>query len=281
MKRMNLIPCINPDNPFGRLNLIGAGNPHLNPLPLAGEEAIALSPSGGKLDRGLARDSHAGRAPTRALCANGQFGINGLYAITPDCADTADLLRRVRLALAGGACVLQYRNKSADAVLRLAQASALRGLSREFAVPFIVNDDIRLAAQVDADGAHLGATDGGVDAARAMLGKHRIIGVSCYNRLSLAQEAVAAGADYVAFGAFFPSGVKPDAEVANAELLREARAKLAVPLVAIGGINAQNGASLVQAGANALAVISALFDAADITASAQEFSNLFTQEFAS
>ena len=208
-------------------------------------------------------------------------GIKGLYAITPDCADTADLLRRVRLALAGGARVLQYRNKSADAVLRLAQASALRQLACEFAVPFIVNDDAHLAAQVAADGVHLGAMDGSLDAARAVLGKHGIIGVSCYNRISLAREAVSKGADYVAFGAFFPSGVKPAAVAADAGLLRQARAELAVPLVAIGGINAQNGAALVQAGADALAVISALFEAVDITATAQDFSKLFTREIAS
>ena len=207
--------------------------------------------------------------------------IKGLYAITPDCADTPDLLCRARLTLAGGARALQYRNKSADVVLRLAQASALRALTREFAVPLIVNDDVHLAVQVSADGVHLGAMDDSLHAARGVLGKHKIIGISCYNQLSLARNAVEAGADYVAFGAFFLSGVKPDAVAADTGLLREARAKLAVPLVAIGGINAHNGASLVQAGAHALAVISALFDAADIAASAQEFSNLFTQEFAS
>ena len=204
--------------------------------------------------------------------------IKGLYAITPDCTDTVDLLCRARLALAGGARVLQYRNKTADAVLRLTQATALRELTREFAVPFIVNDDVHLAEQVDADGVHLGAMDGSLDAARAMLGKHKIIGISCYNRLSLAQEAVGAGADYVAFGAFFPSGAKPAAVVADAGLLRQARAELAVPLVAIGGISAHNGAPLVQAGADALAVISALFDAADITATAQEFSKLYSNK---
>lgn len=204
-------------------------------------------------------------------------GIEGLYAITPDSADTAELLRRTRLVLEGGARVLQYRNKSADAVLKLAQAAALRELAREFAVPFIVNDDAHLAEQVDADGVHLGATDGDLAAARAMLGKRRIIGVSCYNRIALAREAVGAGADYVAFGAFFPSGVKPAAVRADAGLLRQARAELAVPLVAIGGITAQNGAVLVQAGADALAVISALFDALDIPSAAQDFSKLFTK----
>ena len=206
--------------------------------------------------------------------------IKGLYVITPDMADTAELLRRARLALSGGASVVQYRNKSADAALRLQQASALRTLTREFAVPLIVNDDARLAAEVDADGVHLGASDGALGAARAVLGIHKIIGISCYNRLSLALDAVRAGADYVAFGAFFPSHVKPEAAVADDALLREARTTLHVPLVAIGGITAYNGLPLVQAGAHALAVISALFDAADIQVAAQEFSKLFIQDVA-
>ncbi|MBI3903874.1 MAG: thiamine phosphate synthase [Nitrosomonadales bacterium] len=204
--------------------------------------------------------------------------IHGLYAITPDCADTVELLGRARLALAGGTGVLQYRNKSADAVLRLEQAAALRELTREFAVTFIVNDDAHLAARVDADGVHLGAEDDELQAARVLLGKRKIIGVSCYNRLSLARKAVDDGADYVAFGAFFPSSVKPDAVKADVELLRQARTELGVPLVAIGGITVQNGAALVQAGADALAVISALFDAVDIQAAAQEFSELLTNK---
>jgi thiamine-phosphate pyrophosphorylase len=207
--------------------------------------------------------------------------IKGLYAITPDCADTADLLRRARLALAGGASLLQYRNKSADAVLRLAQAVALRELTREFAAIFIVNDDTQLASQVDADGVHLGKEDGELKMARAVMGKGKIIGVSCYNRPSLAQEAVNAGADYVAFGAFFSSGIKPHAVAADIGLLRAARAETDVPLVAIGGITAQNGAQLVAAGADALAVISAVFDAVDIQAAARDFSKLFTRDLAS
>ncbi len=201
--------------------------------------------------------------------------IHGLYAITPDCADTKDLLRRVRLALAGGARVLQYRNKSANTALRLTQAIALRELTRELGVAFIVNDDAQLAARVRADGVHLGAADGDIAAARLTLGAHKIIGVSCYDRLSSARTAVGAGADYVAFGAFFPSDVKPDAVLADIELLRQARAELVVPLVAIGGITLHNGAQLVQAGADALAVISALFNAADIADTSQEFSQFF------
>jgi thiamine-phosphate pyrophosphorylase len=203
--------------------------------------------------------------------------IKGLYAITPDELNTPELLRKVRLVLQGGARVLQCRNKTADAALRLQQAQALRLLTREFAATFIVNDDAQLAAQVDADGVHLGGEDGSVAAARALLGETKIIGVSCYNRAPLAAEAVRAGADYVAFGAFFPSSVKPEAVRAEPELLAWARRELAVPLVAIGGITQANGAALVQAGADALAVISAVFDAADIRSAAQEFSTLISK----
>ncbi len=203
-----------------------------------------------------------------------QINIKGLYAITPDETDTAALLYKVRLALLGGAGVLQYRNKLADASLRAEQAGALRRLTREFGVPLIVNDDAALARHVDADGVHLGGADGSVAEARALLGDAGIVGVSCYNRLPLAQEAVQQGADYVAFGAFFPSGVKPEAVVASLELLRQARHELQVPIVAIGGITAQNGAQLIEAGADALAVISAVFAAADIQDAARQFAEL-------
>lgn len=203
--------------------------------------------------------------------------VSGLYAITPDIHDTDDLLRRARLAMQGGARVLQYRNKSADTVLKLRQAQALRGLTRDFAATYIVNDDAGLAAQVDADGVHLGGEDGGVAAARTLLGEQRIIGVSCYNRISLAQEAVQHGADYVAFGAFFSSNVKPGAVKADVELLRTARDMLSVPIVAIGGITQLNGPALIAAGADALAVITALFDAPDIELAAHGFSTLFSR----
>ena len=201
--------------------------------------------------------------------------IKGLYAITPDATDTAELLRKMRLALLGGAKVVQYRNKIADAALRLKQASALRELTHEFGVPLIVNDDAELVRQVDADGVHLGGADGSMADARAVLGSGKLLGVSCYNRLALAHEAVRQGADYVAFGSFFASMVKPDAMSATPELLRQARCELDVPIVAIGGITAQNGAQLHEAGADALAVISAVFAAADVEDAAREFSNLF------
>lgn len=200
--------------------------------------------------------------------------VRGLYAITPDESDTAELLRKARLVLSGGARVLQYRNKAADAALRLEQARALRELTHEFSVPLIINDDVVLAQQVDAEGVHLGSEDGSVAAARAVLRSGKLIGVSCYNRMALAHEAVRQSADYVAFGSFFASPVKPDAVAASLDLLRQARREIAVPLVAIGGITAHNGAQLLAAGADALAVISSVFSAADIQGAARQFSNL-------
>jgi len=199
--------------------------------------------------------------------------INGLYAITPDEPDTAELLRKARLALLGGARVLQYRNKSADAALRLAQAKSLRKLTHEFSVPLIINDEPVLAQQIDADGVHLGSEDDSVNTARVMLGKGKIIGASCYNRMALAHEAVRQGADYVAFGSFFVSAVKPGAVIASQDLLRQARREIELPLVAIGGITARNCTHLLDAGANALAVISAVFSADDIQGAARQFSS--------
>jgi thiamine-phosphate pyrophosphorylase len=200
--------------------------------------------------------------------------IRGLYAITPDESDTAELLRIVKLALQGGAHVLQYRNKAASDALKLQQARGLRELTHEFSVSLIINDDVKLARQVQAEGVHLGSEDGSVAAARALLGNQKLIGVSCYNRIALAHEAVRQGANYVAFGSFFASAVKPDAVVAGPDILRQARIELDVPLVAIGGITALNGPQLLKSGADALAVISAVFGATDIRSAAQQFSNL-------
>ena len=200
--------------------------------------------------------------------------IKGLYAITPDEADTAELERKVRLALSGGARLLQYRNKAATAELKLEQAMALRELTREFSAPLIINDDALLARQVDADGVHLGEADGSLVEARTLLGSDRLIGLSCYNRPELAYQAVQQGADYVAFGSFFASSVKPGAVTAAPELLRQVRREIAIPLVAIGGITAENGAQLLQAGADALAVISAIFSAGDIQYAARQFASL-------
>jgi thiamine-phosphate pyrophosphorylase len=201
--------------------------------------------------------------------------IAGLYAITPDLADTDDLLYRVRAALAGGARVLQYRNKSASTQLRLTQARALQALCAARGVPLIINDHLDLALAVDAAGLHLGGEDGDIAAARARLGPDKLLGVSCYDRLELVEAALAAGADHVAFGSFFASGVKPDAVRPPLDLIGRARQRFTVPLVGIGGITAANAPQLITAGISAIAVISAVFSAPDIEAAAREFQSLF------
>lgn len=198
----------------------------------------------------------------------------GLYAITPDQADTGRLLARTATVLAAGATWLQYRNKDADPGLRREQALALLPLCRAHAVPLIVNDDWRLAAQIGADGAHLGEDDGELAAARAALGPDAILGASCYDELALARAAAAQGASYIAFGAFFPSPTKPNARRAAPELLREAAA-LGLPRVAIGGITPDNARSLVHAGADLLAVISGVFDAPDPAAAVRAYLSCF------
>ena len=203
--------------------------------------------------------------------------ISGLYAITADEPDTTVMLNKARLVLQGGASVLQYRNKSADTGLRLRQARVLRSLTFEYKVILIVNDDPRLALESGADGVHLGGADDEVSLARDLLGENKLIGVSCYNRMVLARTAAQQGADYVAFGAFFNSCVKPDAVQAELRLLRDGWHEMDLPIVAIGGITQQNGAALVEAGANALAVISALWNAPDIKNAAQGFSSLFSK----
>ncbi|MBT9568569.1 MAG: thiamine phosphate synthase [Thiobacillus sp.] len=202
----------------------------------------------------------------------------GLYALTPETADTERLLMQVEAALAGGVAAVQYRDKSDDVARRHEQASELVALCRRFGVPLIVNDDLRLADLADADGVHLGRDDGSVREARIILGKGKIIGSSCYQSLELAQAAQAAGADYVAFGSFFPSPTKPAAGRADTDLLREATHHLSVPIVAIGGITLASAPTLLDAGADSLAVLSALFDAPDIRAAAHDLNQLFETE---
>lgn len=204
--------------------------------------------------------------------------INGLYAVTPDILSTELLCEKVAAALQGGASMVQYRNKAADAGLRLRQATALLALCRSFNVPLIINDHLDLCALIDADGLHLGATDCDLGAARRLLGEHKILGASCYNRLDLAVQAEVAGASYVAFGACFSSDTKPNAIHAPLGLFAEAKQKVAIPLVAIGGITLENAAQVVTAGASAIAVVAALFGADDIASASQQFTNLFNSK---
>jgi thiamine-phosphate pyrophosphorylase len=197
--------------------------------------------------------------------------LRGLYAVSPEIDDTRVLLSKIAAALEGGACAVQYRNKDASEALREEQARAIARIQAARGALYIVNDDPVLAARVGADGVHLGQTDPSIESARALIGPDRIIGVSCYGDFERARAAVAAGADYVAFGSFFPSSTKPAAHRAGLELLRRAH-ELGVPVVAIGGIDASNVRTLIDAGADAVAVISAIFghdDPADTRAAAQ------------
>lgn len=205
--------------------------------------------------------------------------IRGVYAITPDEENTDILLAKVEAALQGGIDVLQYRNKRASHKLQTQQARLLLPLCRQYHTPLIINDSIKLCLTLDADGVHLGADDGDLAAARARLGTDKILGASCYNRLDLALAATDAGADYAAFGACFASGTKPNAPVAPLSLFAQAKTKTEIPLVAIGGITLQNAPLAVQAGADAVAIVGALFNinnnAQQIVRVAQEFTAAF------
>jgi len=202
----------------------------------------------------------------------------GIYAITFETADTEKLLAQVEAALTGGVAAVQYRDKSDDVARRHEQASELVALCRRLHVPLIVNDDLRLADLCDADGVHLGRDDASLREARIILGRDKFIGTSCYQSLETALAAQAAGADYVAFGSFFPSPTKPAAARANVILLHEAARTLRVPIVAIGGITLANAPMLLDAGADSLAVLSALFDAPDIRAAARDLNQIFETE---
>jgi thiamine-phosphate pyrophosphorylase len=187
----------------------------------------------------------------------------------------AGLVPRVAAAISGGARLVQYRDKSTDAAKRRAEAAALLALCQSHGVPLIINDDVELAVAIGADGVHLGRDDPEVEAARRRLGPGPLVGVSCYDRFELALAARAAGADYIAFGSFFPSTTKPGAVRASDALLGRARRELGLPVVAIGGITPENGAALIAAGADMLAVIHAVFGAADVRAAASALARLF------
>ena len=203
--------------------------------------------------------------------------LRGLYVITEDRPQGPQAINTaVAAALDGGARIVQYRDKSNDHARRLAEARALRELCRTHGALLLINDDVALAAKADADGVHLGRDDDDIANARSLLPSGSLIGRSCYNQLELARAAAADGADYIAFGSFFASPTKPDAVRAHIELLTQARHELALPAVAIGGISPENGAALVHAGADMLAVISAVFAAPDITAAARAFAPCFT-----
>ena len=200
--------------------------------------------------------------------------IRGLYAVTPDEPDTPRLVGLVQAALDGGARLVQYRNKVAAPQLRRKQAEALLAICRRADVPLIVNDELALAAEIGADGVHLGRDDGDAsDARKRLAGK--LLGVSCYNELSRASAAERAGADYVAFGRFFSSVTKPGDTRASLALVAEAKRQIRLPIVAIGGITLEDTPALIAGGIDAVAVVSALFSSSDVCNTARRFAALF------
>ncbi len=203
--------------------------------------------------------------------------IEGLYGLTPDGLAPEALARLVERALDGGLRCLQYRNKTAAPAEARAQAAALAALCRRYGATFIVNDGVALAQAVDADGVHLGEHDCALAQARHVLGPGKLIGISCYDSLERAAEAQAGGADYVAFGAVFASATKPQARRVDIAVIARARARLRLPIVAIGGIRPDNAPALLAAGVDAIAVASGLFEAPDVGAQVAAFNRLWQQ----
>ena len=203
----------------------------------------------------------------------------GLYAIT-DSRLTPDqrLVDSVEAALRGGATLVQYREKQADDTTRLRQARDLAAACHNAGVPLIINDDPQLARRCGADGVHLGQQDADPLAARRLLGETALLGITCHGRIELAEKACANGADYLAFGRFYPSGTKPEAPEAEPGILRQAR-QFRLPVTAIGGIDIHNAETLILAGADLLAVIGGLFGgpADQIESRARAFTRLFAR----
>lgn len=207
-----------------------------------------------------------------------QKHIQGLYAITDQqLIAPKKFAARVRQVLQGGAQIVQYRDKSQQHQLRFEQASIVVDLCKKFGAISIINDDIELAKIVEADGVHIGTDDDELSYARQELGEQKIIGVSCYANLSLAEQAVADSADYVAFGSIFASPTKPQAPIAGLDVLRQAKQSLRVPIVAIGGITLDNLDDVVSSGADAVAIISGVFANEDISQQALQFSQAFNK----
>ena len=201
--------------------------------------------------------------------------MKGLYAIT-DCArlPTDSLLAVTEQVLRAGVTALQYRDKSGDSDKRKHEAAELRQLCNKHGCLFIINDDLELAVSAESDGVHLGKGDTDCKSAREKLGPEAIVGVSCYNSLEAALAAQRDGADYVAFGSFFPSSSKHNAVTAEPDIIRRAKAEISLPVAAIGGITPANCGTLLRHGADMVAVISSLYQSEDPYATALEFNRL-------
>ena len=205
-----------------------------------------------------------------------KFRSRGLYVIT-DCQrlDFPALYRITEDILVAGVPVLQYRDKTAEPEIRRERALSLLDLCNRHDTLFVVNDDVHLAQAIGAAGAHIGEDDMPFTRARQMLGEQSIIGISCYNRLEPARAAQSQGADYIAFGAFFSTLTKAGTVTAGLDLLREAKSALTLPVVAIGGITPENGAALIQAGADLLAVANSIYGSSDPGRTVEKFNSLF------
>ena len=203
------------------------------------------------------------------------FIIKGLYAITPDMADLNTLIHKTQLAIEGGAFMVQYRSKIQDRAVKIQQCAAILRLCREYDVPCIVNDDVEMCRVLKADGVHLGENDDNIAEVRRILGEYAIIGSSCYDQLDRAKQAQKEGASYVAFGAVFPTPTKPNAPRATLELLREAKSQIHIPIVAIGGITVNNAHDVIEAGVDAIAVITSLYESNSIKETAETFLKMF------
>ena len=201
--------------------------------------------------------------------------MQGLYLVTPDWDDTSRLLDVSEQALAQGVALLQYRHKHAGAELRMEQSAALLALCRRYSVPFVVNDHVDLCLLIGADGVHLGGTDARIGQTRAQLGPDAIIGASCYGEMQLALDAQDAGASYVAFGGFYPSRVKQYAVTTQPSILDQARARIGLPRVVIGGMTPHNAAPLVARGAHMVACVSGVYMAQDPAQAVRDFNALF------
>ncbi len=201
--------------------------------------------------------------------------LHGLYLVTPDWDDTHRLIAVSRQALQGGARILQYRHKTADARLRREQATALQQLCRDYPCLFIINDHVELCAELDADGIHVGGTDLRVDEVRQRVGPGKIVGASCYGDLQLARSAQQHGASYVAFGGFYPSRIKKYPVTTPFDIVTQAKKEIALPCAVIGGMTVDNSKPLITSGADMVAAISSVYLADHPQQAAREFCQLF------
>ena len=201
--------------------------------------------------------------------------MKGLYIVTPDWDNTQKMVEVTELALRGGTQIVQYRHKTAEPALRKEQAQQLLQLCRRYQKPFIINDHVELAIELDADGIHVGGTDATIAEVRKSVGPNKIVGASCYGSLELAQAAYAAGASYVAFGGFYPSRVKKYPVTTPVEIIAQSHAAVPLPVVVIGGMTPENSAPLAAAGTDMVAAISSVYMQPDPEAAAREFAKLF------